>query len=178
VSGSDEIRVEITRNRADYLSAVWANFWQSGAWLWIAGGAVALGVAIGALSYSQGNPDAVPEGLHVTAVFAAVTIPAYALLLSLTAWRSWRQPGALEPVAYTFTRESIEVKTKVGASTTQWPVWSRAFENGRILVIRHRLNLMHFLPKRQIPAETLTRLKALLRIVLDGRVAFKSEPAP
>ena len=177
MSDGGEIRIEVTRNRADFVSAVWANFWQSGAWLWIVAGAAALGLAIGVLAHNQGDADALSDGVQVGSIFGAVTIPAYALLITLTAWRSWRQPGALDPVAYTFTPDTLEVKTPVGGGATRWLVWNRAFENGRVLIIRHRLNLMHFLPKRQIPAETLARLKALLRIVLDGRVAFKSEPA-
>lgn len=174
----EAIRIEVTRDRGDYLSAVWTNFWRSGAWLWLVGGGAALGAAIAALAARDGDPDALSSGVQTAAIFLVVTIPAYSLLMVSTAWRAWRQPGAMEPLTYTFTSSGIEVQSRIGSSTSQWLVWRRAFENARVLIIRHRLNLMQVLPKRQIPADAMARLKALLRTVLDGRVAFKSETAP
>jgi hypothetical protein len=178
VTEEEGIRVEVTRDKGDYISGVFANLMASGGLLTPAIIAIALVFLLLLESALEGGDLSVSFAVFMgVIVFAAVFFFSCASVM-FAAWRSWKAPDALRPLIYVFTRDQLSVKSDLGGSETKWELWKDAFENDRVLIVRHRLNIIHILPKRQIAAETLARLKALLRDVLGGRVRFKSAPGP
>lgn len=175
MSAEEEIRIEVTRDKRDYFSAIWANYLYGGGIWWAVGGALVFFLVILALAISDGDPRPWAAGGAAAFIFIVVIVPLNALIIYLTAARSASQPGALDPISYVFTAEAIEVKSAIGSGVTKWLAWRRAFETSRVLVIRHHVNIMQFLPTRQIPTETLSRLRKLLRRALAGRVSFRQE---
>lgn len=172
MSAEGEIRIEVTRDKRDYISAVWANYLNSGGVWWVFGGAIVFGAAIFAIEVFSGAYQPWIAGTLAALGYALAMIVLNAIMLTLAARQSWRQPGAFDVTTFIFTPDALDVQSEVGSGRTQWVVWRRAFENSRVLAIRHQINIVQFLPKRQIPPETLPRLRELLRTALGGRVAF------
>jgi hypothetical protein len=171
------IRVEITRDKRDYRSAIRANYLHGGGVWWSAGVAAVFFVVFTWIEIADGAPltYGLVKGALIAILFLAFVTPLNAILLWVTAANSVRQPGWDDPITYTFTPEALEVESSIGAGVTKWAAYKCAFENGRVLVIRHHVNIMQFLPKRQVPTETLSRLRTLLRTALKGRVSFQKE---
>ncbi len=170
---AESIQVEVTRDARDYRSAIWLNYWHGGGWLWM----VAMGLIGAVVSCLLAEPwespvveAAITAGLVLGAMFIA-----HAITILLTAAGAMKLPGAREPVRYAFSEESLGVSSNVGHGTTNWVNWRKAFENRRVIVVRHRVNLMHILPKRQLSAKQQEQIRALLRRVLAGRVAFMEQ---
>lgn len=172
---AEPIRFEVTRNAADFRSAVWLNYWHGGGWAWMVGVS-----ALGAVTnYFLAQPweDPLIEAAVTAAVVGGLIFVLNVIAIFFAAASGAKLPGAFEPVSYALSDEALEVKSSVGSGTTQWINWRKAFENDRLIVIRHRVNLMHILPKRQLSAEQQQKIRDLLRRVLAGRVALKDHSA-
>lgn len=171
---SRALSTRVVRDRQDYLSAVWLNFWRSGGWLWPFG----LTVAVGVWTFleGQGESDVVGAAggaFACAALVAGVMWILYAGMASGTASRAARIPGALESTDYEFSQDSLKVRSPVAESASQWSVFKSAFENKRVLVVRQHANALLVLPKRCLDGDVEPRLKSLLRSVLGKRAAFQ-----
>lgn len=174
MSAEDAITVEVTRTQRDYFEGVMANLIS---WPW---GFLRLFIPplIGMTAIYM-TSDYLPLGERLNETFGLGSILLgfmfllTALIVGWSAWRAWSAPGALDRITYTFTPEGFGVKTAMGEGQTKWAIWKRASETQSVILIRHQLNMMHILPKRDIDPATLTKLKALLRRVLKGRVQFQ-----
>lgn len=169
------IHFEVTRTAADFRSAVWLNYWHGGGWGWLVG----MGVLGAVASYLLAKPweDPLIEAAITAALIMGIIFVCHVIAIFFAAASGAKLPGALEPVAYVLTDDALEVKSSVGSGVTQWVNWRKAFENDRLIVIRHRVNLMHILPKRQLSAEQQNEIRALLLRVLGGRVSFREPRA-
>ncbi|MBY0564803.1 MAG: YcxB family protein [Hyphomonadaceae bacterium] len=138
-----------------------------------------MGALGAAASYFLARPwqDPLIEAAITGAIVVGLMFVLNVIAIFFAAASGTKLPGALGPIFYTISDEALEVKSSVGSGTNQWINWRGAFENDRVMVIRHRANLMHILPKRQLSPEQQDRIRALLRRVLAGRVALKDRRA-
>jgi len=171
----EAIHIEITRDRRDYVSAAFANLFTGPSLLL----AVAAGIVLMALIETAGALLVVKSVTLTSALGAGLLFMLFLAVVCfgvtwLSAFASWRLPGALSPIAYTFTPDAIEVRASAGESKLNWSNWRSAFENQRVLIIRHQLGHIYILPRRQIDVDAQARLKALLRAVLGARARFRA----
>lgn len=118
------------------------------------------------------GPNALEGELYATdfmlvgAIYAALIV-LYYLFLMAAVWfgarKNWSSPGALEPLSYTFSAEGIAASYAMGQGQMAWPLWTGAIETKALVLIRHSLGMLHIIPKRDLDAATLARLRALLR---------------
>ncbi|WP_395647779.1 YcxB family protein [Terricaulis sp.] len=177
---SDEpISVTVTRDRRDYVSALWANYFICGGWYWAAGASLFVGVFgifIAAIEHHLDTPSIGSAFIIFAGTFLLVLL-LQGVVIGMAAGRSMRAVSGAGPITYVFSPDVLEVHTPAGEGKTKWEIWRSAFETKRVIGIRHELNMLHIVPKRDIPAPTLFALKALLRKALKGKVTFKAESA-
>lgn len=175
---SETVSVEVTRTKADYFEAVMANAVQSrGSLLSLLIPPFIVVAAVLATRDYLPFGERLNQAFGFGALIAGFTLALFAGLILWSSWRSWGSPGALDRIKYTFTDDALAIEAKMGAGESKWAIWKRAFETQNLILIRHQLNMIHILPKRDIDAATQERLKALLRRVLEGRVQFWEKPS-
>jgi hypothetical protein len=174
---SEEIRIEIVRDKSDFLSASWLNFWRTGKWIFPV--AIALiGFVWGFFeSVEHGTIGALGGGAATALVCLAVIAFLYSAQMSALASHNYNLPGARDQVTYVFSAASLAAAASVGNTTINWSAFKSAYENRRVLVLQSASGI-HVFPKRQIPRQSLRDLKSLLRGVLRGNVSFVGEAAP
>lgn len=167
-----EVRVEVRRTRGDIFRGILANSLHSlGALAWFVGGSFVVAV-IAALANSA-RPA--PEMLFVGATAFVVMLLVYAVVLLFSIWlaarQTWRASGALDTIRYTFSDQGLAIEAVNGRGLSHWHAFKRAFETKSLLLIRHHVNMVHILPKRDMGADTLERIRAVLRAhIKDVRV--------
>ncbi len=159
-----DVHFEVSRTREDLWKGIAANSLRSpGTLAWYVGGS-----AVVALISMWANRRDGAEALVFIGLVAFVGMLAlYAVIMAFSVFaaarKTWRLPGALDPVTYTLSNEGLNVSASTGHGLTAWSAWKTAFETKSLIVIRHQFNLIHVIPKRALDAVTLESVRAVLR---------------
>lgn len=169
------LRFVVTRSEADYFWAVGLNALRSPIIPLFAVGALV--VQLAAYAIGGGGVDA--GGLTVLAATYGGMIALYYVCLLAAVWftarKNWRAPGALAPLTYTLTPQGIDTAYALGQGQTDWALWKGAFETEKLVLISHTLGPVHIIPKRDLDAATLSRLRGMLRERFGAKARLKGE---
>ncbi|MES1200720.1 MAG: YcxB family protein [Pseudomonadota bacterium] len=171
------ISFEVRRSKADFFGAIWANCMNGPRLIFIIAYAAILAAVLFGFETIRHVPFAWLSALAIFVVLIAVFLGAYAAISWFAATKAWSAPGGQGAVLYTLSPDQLAVKSDYGSGDTKWTVWKKAFETKSLIVIRHHMNLMHIIPKRDLTDETRRHVKALLSLVLNGNVKFRPEAA-
>jgi hypothetical protein len=102
----------------------------------------------------------------IVPILLAITLYWVALVPLLIYFRSSRMYKAnrarLEEVEYTFSEEKFATRTRISSSEYLWENIARVKETKSWLLLYPSPFSVHIIPKKDIPAETLNTLRALL----------------
>jgi hypothetical protein len=157
------VQLEVSRTRGDIVKGIAANMARSrGALL-----AYVIGALIVAVIAILANADVSTQTkVIIGAIAFAAMLVLYSIIIILgvlfAAQKSWKAPGTLDPVKYTFSDEGLGVEASIGHGMTSWVAWKTAFETKSLIVIRHQFNMIHIIPKRGLSKDLLNAVKSML----------------
>jgi len=159
-----EVAFEVSRTRDDIVKGIAGNALRSPrSMAWYVGGAAV--VATIAVIVSQGDGIAAMLAAGIVAFSGMLLF--YSLLFWLTVWmavrKTERMPGAFEPIKFTLSDAGLRVAATVGEGISLWKLWPFAFETKSVIVVRHELNLIQIIPKRDLASGDVARIRDVLR---------------
>lgn len=158
------VQVEVVRTRSDILKGIAANVLRSpAAFASYLGGALVVAVIAVVVNTDETMEAMIGAGLVAFVGMLFVYLVIQAICVPLAARKSWSSPGMLEPVKFTFSDEGLGVESNVGHGTTSWIIWKGAFETNSLIVIRHQMNLLHIVPKRDLSANAIAGIRSILK---------------
>ncbi|MEQ1618021.1 MAG: hypothetical protein ABL883_06715 [Terricaulis sp.] len=166
-----EVSFEATRTRTDVLKALIANTWRSpAALLWYIGGSL----LVAGIAFAVNDEQTVVTRMVVFAAAFGAMVAFYSLLffvcLLFAARKSWTAPGGLEPIKFNLSATGLSAATATAQGQSGWDNWKAAFETNSLIVIRHHLGLLQIIPKRNLDAMTVGRIREVLRAHIKGGV--------
>jgi len=169
-----EVRVEVRRTRGDIFKGILANSLHSPSTLaWCVIGAL----IVAAIAITVNGDEGLTVMLMAGAIVFAGMLLVHAVVLLFCIWlaalQTWRARGALDTIRYTFSDQGLAIEAASGHGLSHWDTFKRAFETRSLLVIRHQMNLVHILPKRDLAADALQRVRAVLSVHVKD-VRFQS----
>lgn len=178
MTGEERVELTITRTRADYF---WGLLFEAlnGRFLWLAILIPPVAEGMFAFRSTEGAATAerVQEILTRGGIALLIVLALIALLYLFVAALSWRAPGYLAPIAYVFSPAGVIGRTQVTTTETAWPAYRRAFETRSLLILSQAAGVVQIIPKRDLPSQTLSAVRRLLREHL-GRRARVQEIRP
>lgn len=171
-----EVSFEATRTRADVLQALIANTLRNpSALMWyFAGSVIVAGIAV-----AVSDDEAAPTRIIIFGAAFVAMLAFYSLFLLVclffAARKSWTAPGGLAPIKFNLSAAGLGAATATAQGLSGWDNWKSAFETESLIVIRHHLGLLQIIPKRALSAETVARIREVLRANIKGRVRLANE---
>ncbi len=159
----DELRFEVRRSRADIWNGITANLLRAPSSYISSAIAILIvsGIAV-FVNLDEGLKTAALAGALVIGGMAVLYALIYAFCIYLAVRKTLKLPGALDPVSYVLSPDGLSAAAKSGQGQSAWELWPVAFETKSIFVIRHQLNLIQIIPKRDLAADTVADIRALL----------------
>ena len=159
----DEIRIDVRRTRTDIWKGITANLLRSAS-SYVSSVAAILfltGLAI-FVNIDEGVEPAIIAGSVVFVGMIALYALIYAFCIFLAVRKTVKLPGAFESVGYTFSPEGLGAVATSGQGRSSWDMWPLAFETKSLFVIRHQLNLIQIIPKRELTGGQTNAVRAAL----------------
>lgn len=171
---SGDVSFTITRNKRDYMAGIVLNTRHSRATLLVFAACALINGAIG-YAMQEGPFSWERLGTAVALSFYTVAILTAGLMFALfmAARASRRSPGALNEIAYVFSENGVKVRSAVGSSEAVWTTFDAALESRGHFVLRQKPGVLQIIPKRDLNADVLARLRALLRAHLTGLIRLQ-----
>jgi hypothetical protein len=160
---AERVAFDVTRTKVDYVWGVIHSALRTPQ-TWIMSGLTAFAVAVAAVLMSD-DPDLARRLPFGVAVFAGMFVfygAFFLLALLLAAMRNWGAPGAFAPIHYELSPTGVKVQAATGSGDTQWIVWKSYIETPGYLILRHKLNLVHIMPKRGLDAGVQQQIRDVL----------------